>query len=204
MSESMQDQESIAVNMSVSGENEQLSQQLDPQEVGSFARSSSRTQGAAGKLLARTRTKVRNDDSEEQLRTLCEKAGFIRAVSEGMYYRTGEDEFGNLVASCREYTLSRTHPHSEAKLWIYKYREIGPVLDVKLICHHNVHGVEIQILSTYGDDTKVWVVISRSSNRYVDELRHRESGNLPEEVAQECVQDQDTEHSKVRRPHSCS
>ena len=34
---------------------------------------------------------------------------------------------------------------------------------------------EIQIPSTSGDNTKVWVVISRSSNRYVDELGHRES-----------------------------
>ena len=33
---------------------------------------------------------------------------------------------------------------------------------------------------------KTRVVISRSSNRYVDEVRHRESDNLPEEVAQEC------------------
>ena len=27
------------------------------------------------------------------------------------------------------------HPDSEAKLWIYKYAEIGPVLDVKVVCH---------------------------------------------------------------------
>ena len=45
----------------------------------------------------------------------------------------------------------------------------------KVICHHNVHGIEIQIASTSGDKTKVWVVLSRSSNRYVDEFRHRES-----------------------------
>ena len=203
MSESMQDQESIAVNMSVSGENEQLSQQLDPQEVGSFARSSSRTQGAAGNCWR---------EHVQRFEMMTQKSNFAP-------YAKKQDSSGQSLKECTtelarmnlgillhhaESTLSRTHPHSEAKLWIYKYREIGPVLDVKLICHHNVHGVEIQILSTYGDDTKVWVVISRSSNRYVDELRHRESGNLPEEVAQECVQDQDTEHSKVRRPHSCS
>ena len=37
----------------------------------------------------------------------------------------------------------------------------GLVLDVKVICHHNVHGMKIQIPSS-GDKTKVWVVISRS------------------------------------------
>ena len=59
--------------------------------------------------------------SEEQLRIASKEAGFIRTVSEGMYYRTGEvvnDEFENLIASCREYTLSRTHRDSDAKFWI--------------------------------------------------------------------------------------
>ena len=91
---------------------------------------------------------------------------------------------------------STTHPDSEAKLCLNKNTEIGSVLDIKIICHHNVCGIEIQIPSKSADYTKVWVVISRrSSNRYVDELRHRESENLPEEVAQECVQDQDEQHS---------
>ena len=70
---------------------------------------------------------------EEQLRTLSGGAGFIRTVSKGMYYRIGDDVndgFGNLIASCREYTLSRTHRDSDAKLWMYKYTEIGPLLDV--------------------------------------------------------------------------
>ena len=48
LSERMQGRKSTGVNMSFSEENEQLSQQLNPQEVGSLARSSPRTQGAAG------------------------------------------------------------------------------------------------------------------------------------------------------------
>ena len=44
----MQGQESFGVNMSTSEENEQLSQQLDPPEVGSLARSSPRTRETAG------------------------------------------------------------------------------------------------------------------------------------------------------------
>ena len=83
---------------------------------------------------------------EEQLRTVSERAGFVRTGSKGMYYETGEDVddgFANFIASCREYTVSRIRPDSEAKLWIYKYTKIGLVLDVKVICHHNVHGSEI-------------------------------------------------------------
>ena len=56
----------------------------------------------------------------------------------------------------------------------------------------------------HGDNTKVWVIISRSSSRHVDELRYREPENPLEEVAQECVQDQEKESStrwKVRRPY---
>ena len=84
---------------------------------------------------------------EEELRTVSERAGFVRTVPKGMSYKTGEDVdygFGNFVASCREYTFSRTHPDSEAKLWIFSYTEIGLVLDVKVICHHSVHGVELE------------------------------------------------------------
>ena len=32
---------------------------------------------------------------------------------------------------------------SEAKLGIHTYTEIGPVLDVKVICHHTFYGIEI-------------------------------------------------------------
>ena len=73
------------------------------------------------------------------------------------------------------------------------------MLNVKVICHHNVYGIEIQIFSAAGHKTNVCVVISRSRNRYVDELRYRESENLPEEVAQEIVQDEDKEHSQGER-----
>ena len=50
-----------------------------------------------------------------------------------------------------------------------------------------------------GDNTKVWVVISRSRNRYVGELRHRESDKIHEQVVGECVQCQDEEHSQGER-----
>ena len=122
---------------------------------------------------------------EEQLGTVSERAGFIRTVSKRMCCKTGkdvDDVFGNLVASCREYIFTRTHPDYEAKFWMCKYTEIGLLLDAKVICHHNVHGIEIQIPSTFGDQTKVWVVISRSRDRYVDELRYGETENLPEKL----------------------
>ena len=62
--------------------------------------------------------------------------------------------FRTFIASCREYISSRTHPDSEAKLWIHKYTEV--VLNVKVVCQHNVHGIEIQIPSTSGDNQFGW------------------------------------------------
>ena len=110
--ETMHGQTSTGVDRSVSEENDQHTKQLDPQEVGS---------------LVRNQTESKQTAADEQLRTVCEEARFTRTVSKGMYYRTGEDVndgYGNLNASCREYTVPRTHRNSEIKLWIQKvYRD---------------------------------------------------------------------------------
>ena len=66
-------QTSLLVDKSVSKVNDQLSKQLDPQEIGSLVFNTKRG---------------------------------------GMYYRTIDDMnegFGNLTASCQEYTLLRAH-----------------------------------------------------------------------------------------------
>ena len=135
---------------------------------------------------------------DEQLRTVFEQAGFITPVSKVMNYRTGadvNDGFGNLIATYREHTLSQTHQDSVVKLWIQRFSEIGPVLDVKIICHRGRHGIEIQIPSTSGDNTHAWVIISRSPNRYVDDLRYRDREHFLEEADYECMQDPDQEQA---------
>ena len=87
-----------------------------------------------------------------------------------------------------------------------KYTEIGPVLEVKTFCHLNVHGIEIQIPSTSGDNTNVWVVISRGSNRYVDELRYKDPeyspGNL-EEADYGSMQETDAEQPTTQSRPQC-
>ena len=76
----MQGQESTGVNMFISEENEHLSQQLDPQEVGFLARSSPRTQGAAGNCCRDHLKKVRNDDSRRTT-SHCKRKSRIRQNS---------------------------------------------------------------------------------------------------------------------------
>ena len=168
---------------------DQISRQLDPKEVGSSVRNK---QGQRDSKY----------ESGSTTPAQYEEAGFVRTVSKVRYYKTVrdvDDGFGNLIVSCRECVLSRTHFDSEAKLWIYKYTQIGPVLDVKVFCHHKVHGIEIQIPSTSGDNTEGWVVISRSSNRYVDESRYRDPEDLPDDIVQQSVRDQDNDHSQGER-----
>ena len=139
--------------MSISEENDKLSQQLNPQEVGSLARSSPRTKGAAGNCWQDLFQTFEMMTSEEQLRTKQIRQNvFKRNVLQD--WRGGDDVYVNCIASCREYTFSRTYADSEAKLWIHKYTETGLVLNVQVVCQHNVCGIEIQISLTAGDNTK--------------------------------------------------
>ena len=86
-------------------------------------------------------------DHDEQFRTIRESAGFMRPVSVEMSYRTSDDVndgFGNLSASCREYTSPRARRDIVVKLWLRKHTGIGPVLEAKTFCHLDKHGIDIQ------------------------------------------------------------
>ena len=126
-----------------------------------------------------------------------------------MCYRTSDDMndgFGNPTASCREFSLPRAHQDSVVTLWTQNYAEIGPVLEVNTFCHLDVHGIEIQIPSTSGDNTNVWVVISRGSNRYVDELRYKDPEYSPgnfEEADYGSMQETDAEQPTTQSRPQC-
>ena len=115
--------------------------------------------------------------------------------------------FGNPTASCREYTLPRAHQDSVVKLWTKRHADIGPVLEVKAFCHLDVHGIEIPTPSTSGDNTNVWVVIFRGSNRYVDELLSKDPEYSPGSLAKADygnMQDTDAEQPTVQSGRQCS
>ena len=166
-------QTSMGVDKSISKMSDQRSKQLNPQEVGSLVQNQTRTEEAPGNSWRDHLQRFKMLDPDEQFRTICESVGFIRPASVGMYYRTSNDTnggFGNLTASCREYTQPRAHQDSVVTLWVKRSSEIGPVLEVKIFCHLDVHGIEIQIPSTSGDNTNVWVVIFRGG-RVNDQCR---------------------------------
>ena len=74
---------------------------------------------------------------ESKVSRFCKEAGFMRVVEVGQYLVTKDT--GNLrqfrSVACREYTLPRDDPASEAKGWIQGNMRIGPV-----------YGIEIRIL----------------------------------------------------------
>ena len=69
---------------------------------------------------------------ESKVSRFCKEAGFMRIVEVGQYLVTKDT--GNLrqfrSVDCREYTLPRDDPASEAKGWIQGDMRIGPVLEV--------------------------------------------------------------------------
>ena len=136
LAEKMLGQTSLGVDNSISKVNDQLSKQLDPQDIGSVVQNQPRTEEAAGNCWRDHLQRFKMLDQDEQFRTICDLAGFTRPVSVGMYYRTSDDvndEFGNLTASRRKYTLLRARQDSVVKLWIQRHREIGPVRNSDLL-----------------------------------------------------------------------
>ena len=103
-------QTSTGVIKSMSKVNDQLSTQLNPQEIGSMVQNQMRTHAAAGNCWRDHLQRFKVLDPHEQFRTICESPWFIRPVSVGMCHRTSDgmnDGFGIPTASCREYTLPR-------------------------------------------------------------------------------------------------
>ena len=114
----------------------------------------------------------------------------MRRVSVGMRYRTNHDlndGFGDRTGSCRECALSRDDPQSEVKLWITGNTEIRPVLEVKTFCQLHVHGIDILIHSTSGDNTNSWLVISRGTTRYADESRYNDPDSDSIEISVQSI-----------------
>ena len=69
--------------------------------------------------------------------------------------------------ACREHTLPRDDPASEAKGWIQGNMRIGPVLEVTTSFQNFKCGIEIRIWSLSQDNSHSWVRISYGTNKYV-------------------------------------
>ena len=106
---------------------------------------------------------------ESKVSRFCKEARFMRIVEVGQYLVTKDT--GNLrqfrSVACREYTLPRDDPASEAKGWIQGNMRIGPVLEVTTSVQHFKYGIEIRIESVNQDNSQSWVRISYGTIKYV-------------------------------------
>ena len=94
----------------------------------------------------------------------------MRIVEVGQYFvtkDTGDFRQFRSVA-CREYTLPRHGPTSQAKKgWIQGNMRFGPVLEVTTSFQHFKYGIEIRIGSVNQDNSHSWVRISYGTVKYV-------------------------------------
>ena len=112
---------------------------------------------------------VRQLSPEDKLGKFCKEAGFMSVVEVGQYFVTrNANEFLLKTVACREYTLLRDDPASEAKGWIQGNTRIGPILEVTTTFQHFKFGVEVRIPSVKGDNSQSWVRISFGTIRYVN------------------------------------
>ena len=106
---------------------------------------------------------------ESKVSKFCMDAGFMRVVEVGQYFMTKDTgDFRKFRSvACREYTLPRDDPSSQAKGWILGNMRIGPVLEVTTSFQHFKYGIEIRIKSVNKDSSHSWVRISYGTVTYV-------------------------------------
>ena len=93
----------------------------------------------------------------------------MSVVEVGQYFVTRNAcEFLLRSVACREYTLPREDPASEAKGWIQGNTRIGPILEVTTSFQHFKFGIEVRIKSMKEDNSQSWVRISYGTVRYVN------------------------------------
>ena len=100
---------------------------------------------------------------ENRVSKFFKEAGFMRVVVVGQYFMTKDTgDFRQFRSvACREYTLLRDDPTSEAKGWIQGNTRIG--------LRHFKYGIETRICSVNQDNSQSWVRISYGTTKCVVE-----------------------------------
>ena len=112
----------------------------------------------------------------------------MSVVEVGQYFVTrNANEFLLKTVACREYTLPRDDPASEAKGWIQRNTRIGPILEVTTTFQHFKLGVEVRIPSVKEDNSQSWVRISYGTVRYVNNYIKYDTQSLADPQEEEYV-----------------
>ena len=139
-------------------------------------------------LLQKYFQQVQRLSPENRLSKFCKEAGFMSVVEVGQYFVTrNASEFLLRSVACREYTLPRDDPASEAKGWIQGNTRIGPILEVTTSFQHFKFGVEVRIQSMKEDNSHSWVRISYGTIRYVNNYIKYNTQSLASPQEEEAV-----------------
>ena len=139
-------------------------------------------------ILQKYFQQVQRPSPENRLSKFCKEAGFMSVVEVGQYFVTrNASEFLLRSVACREYTLPRDDPASEAKGWIQGNTRIGPILEVTTSFQHFKFGVEVRIQSMKEDNSHSWVRISYGTIRYVNNYIKYNTQSLASPQEEEAV-----------------
>ena len=127
--------------------------------------------------------------SKIQLTQLCDKAYFQNLVAAGKQHKIrpdGDDGWRTITPLCRQYSISRSYPKAQAWAAIPEGTIIGPVLEVHVVKILDGNGKEVAIPSIANPMDTSYVVISRETERFVNDINHKEelrsSNELPTDL----------------------
>ena len=87
----------------------------------------------------------------------------------------GDDGWGGITPSCREYSSSRSYPKTQALAAIPEGTIIGPVPEVHVAEILVGYGIEVAIQSIANPEYTTYVIVSREEERFVNEIHdHKE------------------------------
>ena len=114
---------------------------------------------------------------------------FLRVIEVGQYFMTKDTgDFRQFCSvACREYTLPRDDPASQAIGWIQGNMRIGPVLEVTTSFQHFKYGIEIRMWSVNQDNSHSWVRNSYGTVKYVNDSIQDNTENLADRQEEEDV-----------------
>ena len=138
---------------------------------------------------------------------LCEDAWLKLRVSAGMMCKTRLDEDDgkrHLVPLGREYIHSRANPQSRVFVAIPGRTVIGPVLKVQIAKILGQLGLEIAIPSPHNHETSTHVVITRGTNRFVDEVHEHKVEFRPSTELLSALQKSEGRESCVEESNNCN
>ena len=100
---------------------------------------------------------------------MCSEAGLNLVDVGQLFYALPSPNGAKNRSFCREYTLPRGEKENCAKGWIESNARFGPVSDTKVCKTHGRYSVEVQVPSSFEDQTTSWIRIVNGVEKYVRE-----------------------------------